>query len=206
MLYPTYLSSHRNLLKKDISPFSLMKVLMGDKPRSWIPKKPVVSPPEKTQSPEKQPGEKLTSQKITATTRRAAAKPITISDAHSRAVLRGTEELPQQMKVVTKETTLPQGVNPIIGGFGRYLFMLFMERGLQVMLFPMVRVFSTCNSDPSFCQGRRHHSQSSYGSSGDARRWSCRSLRFCRQASPRSQLSETNVLPLPLHHLKIEHP
>lgn len=85
MLYPTYLSSYRNLLKKDISPFSLMKVLVGDKPRSWIPKKPAVSPPE-----EAKPAEKPASQKITATTRRTAAKPITISDAHSRAVLRGT--------------------------------------------------------------------------------------------------------------------
>lgn len=176
MLYPTYLSSYRNLLKKDISPFSLMKVLIGDKPRSWIPKKPVVSPP----AEEMKPAEKPTSQKITATTRRTAAKPITISDAHSRAVLRGTEELPQQMKVAAKETPLSQGVNPIIGGFGRYLFMLLMERGLQVMLFPMVRMLWTYDADPSLHQGLGRHDQSSYGSAGDSRRRSCRSLCFRR--------------------------
>ena len=199
MLYPTYLSSYRNLLKKDISPFSLMKVLVGDKPRSWIPKKPAVSPPE-----EAKPAEKPASQKITATTRRTAAKPITISDAHSRAVLRGTEELPPQMKVIAKETTAPRGVNPIIGGFGRSLFMLFMERGLQVMLFPMVGVLWVCEADSSLRQGLGLHDQPSHGGSGDVRRRSCRSVRLRRQASSRPQLSKASVSLLPSPHVKTE--
>ena len=45
MLYPTYLSSYRNLLKKDITPISLMNVFMGDRS-----KKPNVS----KQEPSKQ--------------------------------------------------------------------------------------------------------------------------------------------------------
>ena len=176
MLYPTYLSAYRNLLQADIAPLSLTKTILGDKPTSLIPRSPAISPP---------PSPPSTTTNTTKPTRleerevkgaqgaqryqggkRGAKSPITISDQHSRAVLKGVNEttantihssssstttaaaskvigqtssqMASQSTVVGVGAGQSRPVNALVGGFGRYVWMLLMERGVQLMMFPLV--------------------------------------------------------------------
>lgn len=97
-----------------------------------------------------------TSQNAAFIARKSAKSPITISDQHSRAVIRGVEETASRVASSTEATTtatvtttaatvqrggaagLQRPVNALVGGFGRYVWMLLMERGVQLMLFPLV--------------------------------------------------------------------
>lgn len=97
-----------------------------------------------------------TSQNTAFIARKSAKSPITISDQHSRAVIRGVEETASRVASSTEATTtatvtttaatvqrggaagLQRPVNALVGGFGRYVWMLLMERGVQLMLFPLV--------------------------------------------------------------------
>ena len=144
MLYPTYLSSYRNLLKKDITPISLMNVFMGDRS-----KKPNVSKQEPVPPPE-QPIK--ATPKLSATSYRHVSGPITISDRQTTAVMREMEDIPN---IPAKEAGIAKNsVNPVIGCFGRYSWMLFLERAVQLIAFPLVvKDKRSLSLGTSFCKG-----------------------------------------------------
>ena len=128
MLYPTYLSSYRNLLKKDITPVSLMNVFMGDRSKKRDISKQGLSPP-----PE-QPVKATT--KLSPTSYRHISGPITISDKQTKAAMREMEDIPN---ITAKEAVIAKNsVNPAIGCFCRYSWMLFLERAVQLITFPLV--------------------------------------------------------------------
>ena len=128
MLYPTYLSSYRNLLKKDITPFSLRNVFINDqsKARSHSKQGPV-PPPE---HPVK------TTPTLSSTHHRHVSGPITITDKQTKAAMRGMDDMSE---MTVKEAEIAKNsVNPAIGCFGRYCGMLFLERAVQLLTFPLV--------------------------------------------------------------------
>ena len=114
MLYPTYLSSFSRLLEKDIRPISLYSVLRGKSAASKSVQPPSIPPPTSTKP----------TNPSSSSSSSSSAKP-------SSPQLLSTDSF-------NAKNTLINPVNQLIGGFGRYLFMLLLERSIQLISFPYV--------------------------------------------------------------------
>lgn len=127
MLYPTYLSSYTHLVQSDITPISI-STIFGKNVTRFFSTKPVVAPPPPESTAEALPN--------TRAVPRKNVSPITIPDQRS------TEVLSNRGKSTTRiqnETPIrSKAVNPLIGGFGRFIGMLLVERSIQLFSFPYV--------------------------------------------------------------------
>lgn len=131
MLYPTYLSSFSRLLEKDIRPISLYSVLRGKSAASKSVQPPSIPPPTST---------KPTNLSSSFSTKPAkpSTSPIIIKDSQVRSTAKPSSPQLLSTDSFNAKNTLIKPVNQLIGGFGRYLFMLLLERSIQLISFPYV--------------------------------------------------------------------
>ena len=133
MLYPTYLSSFSRLLEKDIRPISLYRVLRGKSSASKSVQPPSNPPPTSTK-----PTNSSSSSSFSTKPTKPSTSPIIIKDSQVRSAPKpSSPQLPSTDSFSTKNTLI-KPVNQLIGGFGRYLFMLLLERSIQLISFPYV--------------------------------------------------------------------
>ena len=131
MLYPTYLSSFSRLLEKDIRPISLYSVLRGKSAASKSVQPPSIPPPTSTKPSN-------LSSSFSTKPAKPSTSPIIIKDSQVRSTAKPSSLQLLSTDSFNAKNTLIKPVNQLIGGFGRYLFMLLLERSIQLISFPYV--------------------------------------------------------------------
>ena len=134
MLYPTYLSSFSRLLEKDIRPISLYSVLRGKSAASKLVQPPSIPPPTST----KPTNPSSSSSSFSTKPAKPSTSPIIIKDSQVRSTAKPSSPQLLSTDSFNAKNTLINPVNQLIGGFGRYLFMLLLERSIQLISFPYV--------------------------------------------------------------------
>ena len=138
MLYPTYLSSFSRLLEKDIRPISLYSVLRGKSSAPKPVQPPSIPPPTSTKPANSSPSLSSSSSSSSTKPIKPSTSPIVIKDSQVRSTAKpSSPPLPSSDSFNTKNTLI-KPINQLIGGFGRYLFMLLLERSIQLISFPYV--------------------------------------------------------------------
>lgn len=137
MLYPTYLSSFSRLLEKDIRPISLYSVLRGKSAASKSVQPPSIPPPTSTK-PTNPSSSSSSSSSFSTKPTKPSTSPIIIKDSQVRSTAKPSSPQLLSTDSFNAKNTLIKPVNQLIGGFGRYLFMLLLERSIQLISFPYV--------------------------------------------------------------------